>query len=49
MTENLIAIKKLQEAKRLHKNATKSFDYTTITDRNRTVGWSEDSIPTDVV
>ena len=32
-----------------HKNATKNFDYTTISDRLRTVSWSNDSYPTSVV
>ena len=32
-----------------HKNATKNFDYTTISDRLRTVSWSSDSHPTCVV
>ena len=32
-----------------HKNATKNFDYTTISDRLRTVSWSNDSYPTGVV
>ena len=31
------------------KNATKNFDYTTITDRLRTVSWSNNSHPTGVV
>ena len=31
------------------KNATKNFDYTTITDRLRTVNWSNNSHPTGVV
>ena len=31
------------------KNATKSFDYTTIADRLRTVSWSNSSHPTGVV
>ena len=31
------------------KNATKTFDYTTIADRLWTVSWSNSSHPTDVV
>ena len=31
------------------KNATKNFDYTTISDRLRTVSWSNDSYQTGVV
>ena len=31
------------------KTATKNFDYTTITDRLRTVSWSNNSHPTGVV
>ena len=32
-----------------HKNATKNFDYTTISDRRWTVSWSKDSYQTCVV
>ena len=32
-----------------HKNAARKFDYTTIADRLRAVGWSNDSHPTGVV
>ena len=32
-----------------HKNATKTFDYTTVADRLRTVSWSNNSHPTGVV
>ena len=38
--------RKLQKAKWQHKNATKMFDYTTITDRLRLVCWSYESHPT---
>ena len=31
------------------KNATKNYDYTTITDRLRTVSWSNNSHPSGVV
>ena len=34
---------------RQHKNATKNFDYTTISDRLRMVSWSNDSYQTGVV
>ena len=32
-----------------HKNVTKNFDYTTISERLRMVSWSKDSYPTGVV
>ena len=43
--------RKIQKATRQHKNATKNFYYTTITQRyrRRTVSWSNDSHPTGVV
>ena len=39
----------IQKATWQHKNATKNFDYTTIADRLRTVGWRNSSHPTGVV
>ena len=44
MTETLY-----QQKIEQHKNATKNFDYTTITERLRTVSWSTNSYPNDVV
>ena len=41
--------RKFQKASWQHKNATKTFDYTTTADRLRTVSWSTDSNPTGVV
>ena len=41
--------RKIQKATWQHKNATKSFDYTTIADRLRTVSWGNDSHPNGVV
>ena len=41
--------RKLQKAKWQHKNATKTFDYTTIADRLRMASWSNDSHPIGVV
>ena len=41
--------KKIQKATWQHKNVTKNFDYTTITDRLRTVSKGSDSHPTGVV
>ena len=41
--------RKIQKATWQHKNATKTFDYTTIADRLRTVSWSNSSHPTGVV
>ena len=38
-----------QKSTSQHKNTNKNFDYTTIADRRRTVSWSNDSRPTDVV
>ena len=35
--------RKFQKAMRKHKNATKTFDYTMVADRLRTVSWSNDS------
>ena len=55
----LIIMKQIQEKKEeiwlspmttwQHKNATKNFYYTTISDRLRTVSWSNNSYPTGVV
>ena len=41
--------RKPQKATRQHKNATESFDYTTLMGRFRTVSWSNDKHPTRVV
>ena len=41
--------RKIQKATWQHKNANKTFDYTTIADRLRTVSWGNDSHPTGVV
>ena len=38
--------RKLEKAKRQHKNITKHFDYTPFAGRLRTVSWSSDSQPT---
>ena len=43
------ANRKIQKAKRQHKNVIKNFDYTTIAGRLRTVSWGNDSHPTGVV
>ena len=43
------ALRKIQKATWQHKNVTKNFNYTTITDRLRTVSWGNDIHPTDVV
>ena len=40
---------KIQKESWQHKNATKNFDFTTITDRLRTVSWSNDSHETGLV
>ena len=41
--------RKIHKATWQHKYATKKFDYTTISDRLRTVSWGYDSHPTGVV
>ena len=41
--------RKIQKATWSHKNATKNFDFTTISDQLRTVSWGNDSHPTGVV
>ena len=46
---NVLHRQKIQKAMWQHKNATKNFDYTTITDRLRTVSWGNDSHPTGMV
>ena len=47
--KNLYTDRKIQNATWQHKNATKTFDFTTIADRLWTVSWSNYSHPTGVV
>ena len=49
MTKASTPTEKLKKATWLHKIATKNFDYTTITDRLRTVSWSNNTQTTGVV
>ena len=41
--------RKFRKGKRQHNNATKMSEHTTITDRLRTVRWSDEDYPTGVV
>ena len=47
--KTLTPTKKSNKEKWQHKRATKNFDYTTIADDIRTVSWSDDSHPAEVV
>ena len=47
--KNLYTHRTIQKATWQHKNATKTFNYTIIADRLRTVSWSNSSHPTGVV
>ena len=49
MTKAPTTTEKIQLTRWKHENATTTFDYTTISDRLRTVSWSNDSHPTGVV
>ena len=48
-TETPYINRKVQKATWQDKNSTKTFDYTTIVDRLRTVSWSNISHPTGMV
>ena len=49
MTKVPYTDKKIKKATWQHKNPTKTFDYTTIADRLRTVSLGNDSHPTGVI
>ena len=49
MTKALTPIEKSKQQRNNTKNATKNFEYTTITDRLMTVRWGNSSHPTGVV
>ena len=49
MTKALTTTEKSKNQRDNTKNATKNFEYSTIADGIRTVSWSNNSHPTDVV